>query len=144
MVQLTQLTSLTQRSQAKLFCIATCVIGAMLCAWSHVFVVAAGHLMAAILVWRGSFGQTVDQPDMDALLHVLRSAEGTTGERATLVKATVHSNVISAPMVLGRKKWTGFNRVVSFRDEFSPMQWREVSTRLRHQPPSAPPIKSHR
>ena len=134
----------TQRSQLKLFCVSICVIGAILCAWSHAFFIASGQLIAAIFVWRCDFGRGVAQQEMDAFLQVLRRTEGATGERAPLIQATVHPNVISAPMVVLEKKWTGSNLAISFRDEFSPIQWREVSTRLRHQRRSAPQVKSHR
>lgn len=113
----------------------------MLCALNHAFIIAALLLIAAVIVWCVGFGRAAAHPDMDVFLHVLRSAEVVMGGRSTMIEATVHPNLISAPVVAAEKTGTRFNRVISFRDELPPLRWREVSTRLRHQPRPAPQVK---
>lgn len=128
-----------QRSRARLFCVAVCATGALLCAVNHAPLLAAAHGIAAIAVWRFRFGRSLGAGQVDALIVRLsdaREARTDASERATMIRATVMPNVIAAPMpALRATRWT--QAATAFRDELSAERWRQLTTALRHQPRSA-------
>ncbi len=102
----------------------------LLCALNRAPVVAALQAIAALIICRVRFGQTLALHDLDALLGALRDAR-TAGKLGTPTRrATVTPNVIAVASSTNR--WTQV--ATAFRDEMVPDRWRQVTTALRHQP----------
>ena len=124
-----------RRSRAKLFCVVICVASALLCALSRAPMLAAMQGLAAVLIWRLRFGQTLEANDFDRLVIALRDARSGDQPRINMIRATALTSVIA--VASSAKRLMQF--ALAFRDEMTVDQWRQMSTALRHQPRRALP-----
>lgn len=123
---------MTLRTRAMLVYGAICAASAVLCAVNHAPWLAAVEGIAAIVVWRVRFAQSLASPEVDALIARLRDARTAEEARPAMIRATVTANVIAVPMRSSRgPRWR--RTAIAFRDEMTEIQWRQVTTALRHQ-----------
>ena len=120
---------MTQRARAKLSCVAICAASALLCALNRAPMLAGLQGLAAIVIWRARFGQSLGANDTDALMVKLRDARSGEQARTAMIRATVMPNVIAVPS--SAKRWR--QTAIAFRDEMTTDRWRQVATALRHQ-----------
>ena len=106
------------------------MVSVLLCALNRAPVLAALQGIAALIVCRVRFGQTLALHDLDALLSELRDARSAGTLRTPTRRATVTPNVIAVASSANR--WTQV--ATAFRDEMVPDRWRQLTTALRHQP----------
>ena len=123
----------TQRSRAKLGYVAIGVVSAVLCALNHAPMLAVAQGIAAIALCRVRFGQSLEPPEVDALIASLRDARMAEKTRPTMMRAMVTANVIAVPMRTSRiGRWR--RTAIAFRDELTAILWLQLTTALRHQP----------
>lgn len=128
---------MTQRTQMELFCVAVCLVIALICAFNRAPVLAVVHAVAGGIAWLVGFGSRVESVAVEAFIKRLRDVSDDAENRDAVVLGTVWPNVMFAP-ILPSQKCTLTLMSVVFRDELSTEQWRALSTRLRHQPRATP------
>ena len=128
--------AVTLRAKLKFFCVAVCVVSAVLCAMNGAALIAAALVIAGLVVWRTRFGAHVATVELIAVNRRLSEARIGRSELvapATIIRAAVTPQMICLRLAETPKRWWN-NASITFRDEHPATLWRALATRLRHQP----------